>query len=161
MGFLMTFQDDVHVMPKVLKATADTNATLVGEAAQHSQAYRLASLAARTHRLKETANGVYVSLKGTTDGDTGTFEIWGYPKSGGAAQFFGAYTWTIDECADDDGLLYVDEFVESVAGQHSVTILNFADGRACLKFDTLGLTHFVYHVTAITSTDAIIEIRSW
>lgn len=164
MGFLHTLHADVITMKTVDETTAGTNATLVG-AAGLSQSDRFDNHLARQIELKDWTNGLYVSLKTTVDGDTGTFEIWGYPKSGGAAQFFGAYTWTTDEAVDDDGLYYVDVFVESVKGQHTVTILNMDNGCAVLKFDTLGLTFFVFHVTAMSSSATpgyvTVELRPW
>lgn len=163
-GFLHTIQRPPIVMAAVSETVAGTNATLVGTA-NLTQAYRLATLTDRFVELKDYTNGLYVSLKTTIDGDTGTFELWGYPISGGAAQFFGAFTWITDEAVDDAGLFYVDEFVLSVAGQHTVTILNFPDGIAVLKFDTLGLTFFVAHITAMSSTAtpgyATVEMRPW
>lgn len=164
MGYLLTFQDDVINMARVSETQAGTNVTLKGTV-NITQAYRVASLGGRYRELKDRTNGLYVALKTTVDGDTGTFELWGYPKSGGAGQFFGAFTWTTDAAVDDNGLFYVDEFAQSVAPQHTVTILNSPDGRAVLKFDTLGLTYFVAHVTAMASSAtpgyATVELRPW
>lgn len=164
MGYLLTLQKEPFVLPSVSETQAGTNVTLV-ETTNLTQAYRKANLEDRQYAIKDWTNGLYVSLKTTVDGDTGTFELWGYPLKGGAAQFFGAYTWTTDGTLDADGLFYVDEFVESVAGQHTVTISNFSSGIAVLKFDTIGLAFFVAHVTAMTSSAspgyATVEMRPW
>lgn len=158
--YLHTLQADVITMAVVTKSTADSNATLVGTA-NLNQAYRIANLLARQKQIKDWTNGLYVSVKAAADAVTGTFEIWGYPILGGIAQFFGTYTFTTDEAVDDDGLFYVDLFVESVAGQHAVTIKNFSDGAAVLKFDTLGLAYFIFHVTVLSAGECTVELRPW
>lgn len=160
MGYLLTFQDDVKKLAAVPFGDGTPYATLAGTA-NLNQAYRIANLAGQWFEVKDRTNGLYVSVKLTSDADTGTFEIWGYPKTGGIAQFFGAYTFTADEAVDDDGLFYVDAFVESVAGQHTVTILNFSDGGAVLKFDTLGLVYFVCRITVLSAGAATVESRAW
>lgn len=160
MGFLLTYQDDVKSLAAIPFGDGTPYATLVGSA-NLDQAYRIANLTAMQWELKDRTNGLYVSVKADADGTTGTFELWGYPKTGGAAQFFGAYTFTTDEADDGNSLYYVDEFVESIAGQHTVTILNYADGRAVLKFDTLGLTYFVARITVLSAGSATVESRAW
>ena len=91
-------------------------------------------------------------------------EIWGYPEKGDA-EFLGEYTYTTDEAVSDDGYFYVDAWVESVAAQHTITILNMSDGIGLLKFDSQGFKTIVVLVTSITSSDAdgIIKVllRPW
>lgn len=159
-GFLLTFQDNVKALAAVPTGDGTPNATLVGTA-NLNQAYRIANLAGTWWELKDRTNGLHVSVKADADGTTGTFELWGYPILGGCAQFFGVYTFTTDKAVDDAGLYYVDEFVESVKGQHTVTILNQSDGRAVLKFDTLGLTYFVARITVLSAGSATVESRAW
>lgn len=160
MGYLLTFQDKVETLTSVPTGGGTPNATLVGTA-NLNQAYRIANLAGTWWDLKDRTNGLYVALKADADGTTGTVEFWGYAESGGIAQFFGSYTFTTDEAVDDAGLFYVDEFVQSVAPQHTVTILNFSDGRAVLKFDTLGLKYIVARITVLSAGEATVEKRSW
>lgn len=160
----LTKQAQVRILDPISEAVSTGNATLVGTA-NLNQAYRIASLGNYQFELNSFTNGAFIALKTTVDGDTGTFEIWGYPEKGGAAQFLGTYTFTTDECVDDDGLYYVDAFVESVTGQHTVTILNFSDGRAVLKLDTLGLKYIICYPSVHSSSDTpgyiTFELRPW
>ena len=150
MAFKVTKQAQARPICSTANASEDT--TLIGSATLNP-AYREASLTDNQVDLQNLTNGVFVELRSQVDGDTGTFELWLYPDKG-MAQFMGVYTYTTDEAVGDDGYFYADAFVQSVAGQHTVTILNMSDGVAVLKFDTLGCKYLVGLITAITSSDA-------
>lgn len=167
MGFDHTKQAEVRETTAMLESVAHAGTTLVGTT-NLTQAYRKANLALYQFELQNFTNGVFVAVKagGSAIADEGgTFEIWGYPVKGGAAQFFGTYTFLIGDATDDDGLLYIDTFTESVAGQHTCTILNIANGVAVLKFDTLGLKYIVAYYTAFVATGTTgtltTELRPW
>ena len=167
MDFPLTKQAQVRETAAMLEAVAHAGVTLVGTT-NLTQAYRKANLSLYQFELQNFTNGVFVAVKagGSAVADeTGTVEIWGYPIKGGAAQFFGTYTFTIGAATDDNGLLYVDAFVESVAGQHTCTILNITNGAAVLKFDTLGLKYIVAYYTAFVATGTTgtltTELRPW
>jgi len=151
----MNYQETKQSKPRLVCSTANASedTTLIGSG-NLNEAYRVANLSGNQIQLAEWTNGAFVSLRSQVDGDTGTFEIWGYPESG-PAQFFGEYTYTTDEAVDDDGYYYVDAFVVTAnAAQHTTTIQNMSDGVATIKFDTLGCKHIVILITGITSTDA-------
>ncbi len=161
-GYSLVKQAQVRKLDAVLESGLDT--TLIGSV-NLNQAYRKTTLTARQFRLNEFTNGAFVSLKTTVDGDTGTLEMWGYAEKGGIAKFLGTHTFTTDKAVDDEGLFYVDAFVVGTAAQHTVTIVNFSDGAADLKFDTLGFKFIVCLVTALSSSAdpgaATVELRPW
>lgn len=163
MSFLHTKQAEVRLVCTVLESAVNT--TLIGSA-NLNQAYRKENLEDNQVRLQDFTSGIHITGKSTVDGDTGTFELWGYPVKGGAAQFLGEYTFTTDKAVDDDGLFYIDEFVvTSNAAQHDTGINNMPDGVATIQFDGLGLAYIVGLVTAITSSaspgSVKIELRPW
>jgi len=152
-------------VPLLLCSTANgsEDATLI-DTVNLTRVYLEANLTDNSVDLPSWTNGAFVTLRSQVDGDTGTLELWGYP-AGGDAEFLGTYTYTTDAAVAADGYFYVDEFVESVAGQHTVAIQNMSNGIATLKFDTLGFKNIVGLVTAITSSDddgiAKVYIRPW
>ena len=145
----------------VVNAAEDT--TLVGSGTNLTDEYRIANLTDNQVKLQSLTNGAMLHMTAGADAETGTLELWGYPEKGDA-EFLGVYTYTADEMVDGEGRFYIDEFVSSVAGQHTVTILNMSDGKALLKFDGLGFAHIVGLITAITGaalSEHKIYLRPW
>lgn len=147
--------------PRLLCTTANASedTTLIGAGTNLTTAYRKANLTDNQLQLQGFADGAFVSLCSQVDGDTGTFELWGYPRNG-MAQFLGEFTYTTDEAVvsiDGTDYYYVDAFVEKTSNldsAHAVSIINTSDGVALLQFATLGFEYIVGLITAITSTDA-------
>jgi len=136
------------------------DSTLIAQAAKKNQSYRIANITGNQIKIQEFTNGGLVHIRGTAEGQTGTFEIWGYPEKGDA-EFYGQYTYTVGAMVDDDGLFYVEEFIEVAAGTHTVTILNIVNGKAVLKFDVLGFLHIIALMTVISAGTHKAYLRPW
>ena len=162
-GFLHTKKAEPRIVSEVLQAEAGAGVEVTNLATGNlNQAYRIANFSSNQVDLQDFTNGVAVSVKSTVDGDTGTIQLWGYPVKGGAAQFYGEYTFTTDSCVDDDGLFYVEAFVVTAnASQHPTDIYNLADGMATIEFDTKGLRYLVALTLVATSGNITVEARPW
>ena len=147
MGYLHTKIAQERLVASVVNASEDT--TLVGSGTNLTDEYRIANLGDNGIKLQDFTNGVMIHMNAGADAETGTLELWGYPEKGDA-EFLGIYTYTADEMVDGEDRFYIDEFVETTEGQHTVTILNMEDGKAVLKLDTLGFQYIVALITAIT-----------
>ena len=138
MSELNTQQSKERVFSSV--TTGDVDTTLIGAAANKTDEYRLANFAplaatpevTRQIKLQSFTNGCFVHITASADAETGTIELWGYPEHGDA-EFLGEFSYVADEMVDGEGRFYVDAFTLVTAAQHTVTILNFADGKAVLK----------------------------
>ena len=160
-GYLLTKQAEKRLLTSTAVGNpADT--TDIGNAANRTDAARKVAHGlvenAGQLKLQELTNGLFVYLTGTTDGGTGTFELWGYPLKGDA-EFLGQYTYTTDEMVASDGGYYVDAFVEAVAGQITVTISNHANGKAFLKFDAQGYKFIVGLITIVSAGTSKLYLR--
>jgi len=143
----------------VIEASKDTALNAV----QRTEAYRQTNLLDKSIKVQDFTNGIFIDVTCGADGETGTLELWGYPLNGDA-EYLGTYTYTAGTMEASDGGYYVDEFVESVEGQHTVTILNQADGKAVLKMDSLGFANIVGLITAVTGaalSQHKVYLRPW
>lgn len=174
----MGYQHVKQAVPRLLCQTANgsEDTTLIGAGDNLTHAYRKANLADNTLKLQEFTNGAWITLASQVDGDTGTFELWGYPADSleqpfSMPQFIGQFSYVTDEAkivVKEIDYFYVDAFTEEAGvldSPHTVAVLNTPDGIATIKFDTLGLRYIVGLITIITSSDddgiAKLFLRPW
>ncbi len=154
-----TLQTVERLICSVAVGDGTPDATLINTT-NLTEEYRKASLTDREIEIQSITNGVFVHVTTSADAETGTFELWGYPLKGDA-EFLGSYTYVADAMVDGEGRFYVDAFTESVAAQHSVTILNFSNGKAVLKFDNIGYKHIVALFTVVSAGTHKAYLRPW
>ncbi len=158
MAFLNTKQAQSRLVNSVANGSVDTTLAVTSR----TKAYRETNLTGKQVRLNTFTNGAFVSVSGPTAAQTGTLELWGYPVEG-SAEFLGSYTYTLGTQTAEDGGVYVDAFVESVAGVHTVTIIGAAydNGKGLLKFDSLGYKHIVAQFTVVSAGTHKVYFRPW
>jgi N-acetylmuramoyl-L-alanine amidase len=130
--------------------------------AQRTDAYRKANLTERQTVIQDFSNGLFISIAGTTAGQTGTFEVWAYPEKG-SAEYLGTYSYVIGQQVSEDGGFYADAITEVTAGIHTVTVLGFAfdNGKGQLKMDSIGIKHIVVQFTVVSAGTARAFLRPW
>lgn len=141
-------------------ANGSEDTTLIGSGTNLTKTYRAASLVDNQLKLQNFTNGIFSHVRGTTTGDTGAFERWGYPVDGDA-EFLGEYSYTIGTMKADDGSFYADEFVLVTEAQHKVKIRNMSGGKAVLKGDNIGFRHLVALMTTVSAGTAKVFMRPW
>lgn len=158
MGYHHVKQAQERLLASVANGSVDTTLAV----ANRTAAYREANLTDNQIELQDWTNGAIVSLKGTSDGDTGTFELWGYSYKGDA-ELIGRWTYVTDaQGPATGGGFWVDAFTESGTqpGQTVTEVAN-PDSKAVLKFDTLGFKHIVGLVTTVSAGTANLYLRPW
>ena len=157
MSFPLTKQAQERLLASTTSGTVDSTLAV----ANRTAAYREANLTDSQIELQNFTNGAFIYVSCDADAQTGTFELWGYSHKGDA-EFLGSWTYIADaQGPGSDGGYWVDAFTESVASGHTVTEINISDGKACLKFDSLGFKHLVALNTVVSAGTHRIYIRPW
>ncbi len=156
-GYDRTLQTVERLFASVTSGSVD--GTLI-DTTNLTEEYRKASLSDSDIEIQSLTNGAFIHVTTSADGETGTLELWGYPVKGDA-EFLGSYTYVADAMVDGGGRFYVDAFTESVTAQHTVTILNFSNGKAVLKFDNLGFKHIVALFPVVSAGTHKAYLRPW
>lgn len=166
MAFLNTKQAEERLLNSIVSGAVNTALTVT------TRTYALLKstfvLALGYLKLQDFSNGVHITIAGTTAAQTGTIELWGYPVVG-SAEYLGTYTYTLGtQTAEPNPDLspvgvYADEFVESVAGIRSVTIIGAAydNGKGSLKFDTSGYQYIAGLLTVVSAGTHKVYLRPW
>ncbi len=158
MGFTLTKQSQERLIRTVTSGAVDTTLAVTNR----TNAHRKANLTSKQLFLNSFTNGAFVSVAGTTAAETGTVELWGYPEKG-SAEWLGSFTYTLGTQTAEDGGVYADAFVLSVAAVHTVTILGaaFNNGKGSLKFDAVGFKYIVAQLTAVSANTHRVYFRPW
>lgn len=156
MGFELLKQAEERLVNTV--ASTDTDSTLA--VGNRTDAYRKANLSDQSLRLQTFTQGLFLSVSCDAAGQTGTLELWGYPMNG-SAEYLGEFTYTAGQQTAEDGGYYVDAFIRSEDGLHTVTILNVNDCKALLKLDSLGYKYFAVLGTNVDTGTHRYYLRPW